>query len=109
VVTRPYTQLLGSASGVANQSVGLFTAQPGYVTIIRDILYACGSPAPTFLVLNRTTGTGTRTLIRCFVSDGDLFHLELRQVIPVGSTLTVIGLHQSWDISVTGYVLLDDT
>lgn len=109
-MARPYTRLLGSVTlRPGTESQEIFTAPEGYVTIVRDILVCPASGVRALFNLTRSTGGEGRQLVRRELDIGELFHLELRQVIPVGMSLNAYWGSDQCDVSVTGYQLLDDS
>jgi hypothetical protein len=108
-MARTYTNLLGSVSGAANESAELFTAEPGYVYVVRDVLFVSLDGAESILNLYRSTGGTARQLLYVTVPPLGTYHLDLRQVIPVSSSLSVFSSSTDWYVSVTGYQLVADS
>lgn len=106
--SRPYTRLLGSVSGAGTDSLELFTAPAGYVTILRDILFNNADSVTVTLNFYRTAGEGTRRLMYQPVAGTTTLHVELRQVIPPGCTVFCNAGGAGWSMSLTGYQLLDE-
>jgi hypothetical protein len=107
VAARPYTVDLGYATGAAGQNLLVFTAREGFVTVLRDVLGWAADTAPQLVNISKVTGGSTQTLTRSFLKDGELFHLECRNVLLPGDELRVVSNSAIWGFSFTGYELTD--
>lgn len=106
---RPYTVLLGSALITPGDPIPLFSAVQGYVTIIRDFVFVNSSQAESDLNVYRVTGSAARGLYFAVIPSRTTVHLELRQVIPPGSTVYAVTAAGYDEVSITGYLLIDET
>jgi len=108
VAARAYTRSLGRQSG--SGSVGgqlLYTARAGYVTVIRDISMFATGTGTLQGNLYYSTGSLQIHLMRDPILFDHIYHLELRQVLPVGANLMFGIAADFWSVAVTGYELLD--
>lgn len=102
-----YTTRFGVASVAANASVLLYTAPVGATSIIRDILVVNLGGTGGVFNLHVTSGSLT-TYVAASQSQAALetFHLDLRQVMEVGDTLTFTSGNNPFSVMVTGYQLV---
>lgn len=105
---RPYTVLLGSALITPGDPIPLFSTVQGYVTIVRDYVFVNTSGAESDLNVYRITGSQALGLYFAVIPSRTTVHLELRQVIPPGSTVYAVTAQGYDEVSITGYQLIDE-
>jgi len=83
----------------------LFNVGDVGTVVLRDIIFVGVNVSPSLFEVDIRTGSDVSPIIRTNVADGELFHLELRQVMPPSSSLLFSTNHVTgWSVQVTGYV-----
>lgn len=106
-----FTKLFGSVAPLPEDTYwGLYVAPEGKTSVIRDVTAVNTGAALIEQASIRVVAAGGSSWVFLWVgqlASGAAVHVDMRQVMPVGTTLEVHATEPGLHISVTGYELHD--
>jgi len=105
-LTQVYTVSLGLGQFTGPTDALLYTANQGGTIVLRDVLLNGATATEISCTVYMRSGTQQIQLARVLLKDSVPFHLELRQVVPLGAELhfNISGTDTAW-VALTGYHL----
>lgn len=98
-----FTTSLGHVQGAGNQDLVLTTTPHVGTIVLRDFIAISLASPKAIITLYWTKPGSSATFVRTLLGDGDLLHLDLRQVIPIDAELHVAHDAAGWSASCSGY------
>jgi hypothetical protein len=105
-VTSIYTLRLGIGQAAAGANTLIYTAPENVSVVIRDIVFDNTSATGSQAILYVSHGSSTSTLFRGVLAGNQSLHLELRQAIEAGDTVSLLNQGSAGLalVVLTGYV-----
>lgn len=104
---RVYTVRFGGAVGAPGTPISVFTALEGFVWVLRDLVVFIATSTATTITVNLIAGGSALPLWIVAAATSSTHHLDLRQVIQPGESLSVDSPTAAFTIVLTGYMFED--